>query len=246
MSDKTHQAIYLGQDVTFYTLLKTCFDITDTALLMISSENKTPTTQSNTSLKALFVEELFFGLPIRKKISTIKSIANKCPIILISQDGCWSAQQFKELKKIQEIDYLIDRPLTPEQAQLLISCIQNKDKQVLLDHSDDLLWELKQNYKRNIYDKISYFETLILSIIQNISEESIRPLYMETHKIAGSAGGFGYLQAGIICRELSNELDSILKRTKDSPNTLEGLNKEDLIHKINKFFKNLKFYFQIV
>ena len=66
--------------------------------------------------------------------------------------------------------------------------------------------ELMEKYKKSIPDKLSKIHELINEVKRSPTQEALAALRLAIHKLAGSAGTYGYEQASILCQELEKKL----------------------------------------
>lgn len=164
----------------------------------------------------------------------------KIPIGFISrlyQD----ATSFRILKEIFKVDYVLEKPIhPPEILQFLIQiCHLTLAPSALEPFSEDLLSDLKLSYQKSIFDKIERLEKMILSVQKHLSITDLRILKEEVHKIAGSAGSYGYMAVSELCKNL--ELDLI----KQMDLAQRGNFDHQWIATLDDFFTQIKLYFQI-
>ncbi|CRX38110.1 response regulator [Estrella lausannensis] len=113
------------------------------------------------------------------------------------------AQSLEELDiletEAEKIDYILEVSDTFEDLDELLRKI--------LPHKPSLhgkLADLKKRYDETIDDKI----TLLKNLTQQTQKipEKLSDLRVEIHKMAGSAGNFGYAEAGDLCKALEREI----------------------------------------
>lgn len=152
------------------------------------------------------------------------------------------AASFRLLKEGFEVDYVLDKPITPEVGCELLK--QLCKQQLLASGSHNValekyLEDLKKKYQKTIPDKVESLQRLILSFQKNPSKETLNELKREVHKIAGSAGSYGYPVVSALCREIELELikrESLIEK---------GDLKTDWAVCLDEFFTRFKLYFQV-
>lgn len=164
----------------------------------------------------------------------------KVPLAFISriyQD----AASFRILKEILKVDYVLEKPLDPEQVkQLLIRLLQPTSTSIMDEpFSDELLAELKEKYRKSIFDKLERLEKMILAVQKEPSLEHLRALRGEVHKIAGSSGSYGYLSVSEICKTLEIDLIKQIDLAKQ-----EQIDPE-WTFLLDDFFSQIKLHFQM-
>lgn len=121
------------------------------------------------------------------------------PLALIA-DKCRKAEVFRELKTKYAVDYVLEQPVIKEEFLALLRQLCHMNGQSHRDE-ESLPKELIEKYTSSIYDKIERIEELIQASHANSGEkEPLATLRNEVHKIAGSAGGYGFSEAGQLCK----------------------------------------------
>lgn len=110
------------------------------------------------------------------------------------------AKSFKQLNDEKLFDYILNKPITPEDLQKLVSILKAKD-QAKLEDETDFMDDLREEYQATICDKIVQLEELTEKLIDDGTPESLQMLTRAVHKIAGSAGSYGYTDASVLCKE---------------------------------------------
>ncbi len=102
----------------------------------------------------------------------------------------------------------------------------------------DILQQFTLEYKQTIPEKIEKIQQLLGQLRERIDEENLKALRMHIHKIAGSAGTYGFTAVSEICikfeKDLLDKLDH-LKESQGNPSWLEGF--EVYFEKIKDGFK---------
>lgn len=153
------------------------------------------------------------------------------------------AKSFRILKEHLHVNYVLDKPLLPSEVhQLFVQiCHEVSSSQAVGQEpfSDALLADLKMDYQKTIADKIERLEQMILHAQKNPSLENLQLLKREVHKIAGSAGSYGYMAVSDLCKNLEFDLNKqidLVKRGQFNPQWLSLL---------DDFFTQIKLNFQI-
>jgi HPt (histidine-containing phosphotransfer) domain-containing protein len=76
------------------------------------------------------------------------------------------------------------------------------------------LEKLEEEYKNSIPEKIDSLQKHIENLRQAMNEETLKTLRIEVHKIAGTAGSFGFSQVSKICKEFEQDL---IQKMKEFP-----------------------------
>lgn len=157
------------------------------------------------------------------------------PIAVIS--GVYQDEEsFRLLKEKYQINYVLTKPIYQHQVTQLLSqiskTVSSKAKSI-----DEKANELAEYYKKTICDKIDLITNLIEAVKAHPDEFSLTALKNTMHKIAGSAGSYGYLETTKLCRALEYDIDNKLKNS-------EKIDKEWLLS-LNSFLNDVKYSFQI-
>jgi HPt (histidine-containing phosphotransfer) domain-containing protein len=71
---------------------------------------------------------------------------------------------------------------------------------------EDFLAELRKEYQKTIPEKLSHLEQLAQAVKGAYTKEAVAAFRMAVHKIAGSAGTYGYAAAGELCHQWDQDL----------------------------------------
>jgi DNA-binding response OmpR family regulator len=163
----------------------------------------------------------------------------KTPIGFISR-FYQDSKSFRILKEGLAVDYVLEKPISPSEVhQLLIKLCQINEPSFQEPFSDDLLADLKGSYQKTISDKIERLEKMILDIEKDPSIPNLQTLRTEVHKIAGSAGSYGYAAVSEICKNLETDL------IKQIDLAHRGQLNYQWLFSLDDFFTQIKLHFQI-
>ncbi len=182
---------------------------------------------------ALIIEEVFITPELTKTLEKLFKGKNIPLIALMS-----STQKIAEaaqLKTKYGISHILELPLQNDEAETLIHeivGIKTKSDTPTLPLPEKLFNE----YKASLPEKLQNIETLIEALLNSPSKETVQNLRQAVHKIAGSAGSYGYVKAGEGCKKMEGQLDEALEKNSYGP---------ELFSEIQQFFKTLKFYFSV-
>lgn len=165
------------------------------------------------------------------------------PIVFISriyQD----AASFRILKESLKVNYVLEKPIrSAEVHQLLIQiCHLVACSKAIMSEpsfSEELLTDLKISYQKTIVDKIERLEKMILDVQRNPRVENLQILRDEVHRIAGSAGSYGYMAVSDLCKSLEIDLMKQVDLAKLGQFNLQWL------ASLDDFFTQIKLHFQI-
>lgn len=148
---------------------------------------------------------------------------------------------FRILKETLEVNYVLEKPIRPSEAhQLLVELCQLTSTSTSKEpFSDLLLADLKADYESTISDKIERLEKMILAIQNDPSIENLQNLKKEAHKIAGSAGSYGYMAVSELCKNLELNLNEQIELARREKLDYQWL------FSLDDFFTQIKLHFQI-
>lgn len=69
------------------------------------------------------------------------------------------------------------------------------------DESSDFLGELREQYQASIPEKLKQFDRIVQLIHSTPTQSSLNELFEFIHKIAGSAGSYGFEEVSVLCKE---------------------------------------------
>lgn len=165
----------------------------------------------------------------------------KVPIGFVSR-FYQDAASFRLLREILHVDYVLEKPIRPEDVEnfLVLLCgIQKPEENKKEEFPNEILSDLVDEYQKSIGEKIENIEKLLLEVEKNPSLENLSALKTEVHKIAGSAGSYGYKKAGDLCKALDNKLKELIDHFPD-----QGV-PADWINSLDEFYGKLKIHFQM-
>lgn len=178
------------------------------------------------------------NLPGGSGLDLVQEIRNKkgyqCPIGVIS--GVYKDEHmYKLLKEKYFVEYVLDKPIYPEQIDdLLVNlCFLSRQKKVA---KVDKLDEIRQKYIHSISDKLLLLSDLIANFEKNNDEVSLIALRDLIHKIAGSAGSYGFSNVSNLCKKLEMRIEEQIKSKKYAD--------KELNESFYEFLKNIKYNFQ--
>lgn len=142
-----------------------------------------------------------------------------------------------ELEDNGLIDFVLHKPISPQQIDRLISDICKKCSVTLGSSVLTKMQELKQKYENTIYDKIELLTTLCIAVQKNPNKSTLSDLKTEVHKIAGSAGSYGYTAVSALCKELDAQISEKVQRNIPVDNLwLSSL--DEFLKKVKKGFQS--------
>ena len=165
-------------------------------------------------------------------IQEIRQKGDQSPIAVIS--GIFQDEQtFKMLKENYAVDFILDKPIYPLQLdQLLVQLCPQKQ----LPKTPNKLDELNKQYVKTVSDKIILLKELIKTVQDKPEPNCLTALKSAVHKIAGSAGSYGFIDVSVLCKELEFQIDQRLS----SKETIE----QGWLDSLTEFLRKIKFSFQ--
>ncbi len=175
--------------------------------------------------------ELIAWMRENKKISA--------PIAFVSRIY-HDAASFRILKDVLSVHYVLEKPLQLHELHqlLLLLCNVESPRQKTIA-SNDVFSRLQMDYKKTIPKKIERIEHMVLAIQRDPSIEHLHRLYVEMHKMAGSAGSYGYHAVSAMCLEIQYELIQQIELAK------KGQLNPVWLFSLEDFLTNIKLHFQI-
>lgn len=152
------------------------------------------------------------------------------------------AASFRMLKETLNVNYVLEKPIQPDEVKQLLMKLchfETESLPAIKPFPDDVLAELRENYRKSIFDKVERLEKMILTFQKSPTSQNLQTLKGEVHKIAGSAGSYGYLAVSEICRKLEMDLNQQIELEK------EGKLDQHLLLSLDDFYTKVKLAFQI-
>lgn len=157
-------------------------------------------------------------------------------IALIS--GMYSHREtYQVLKNQFNIDYMLDKPLYPQQIHWFLINLCSKNEKTVLKTPNDPFEGLLKNYIAGIGDKLALLIDLIQNVKKEHSQDSLLDLANAIHKIAGSAGTYGFPEVSKICKSLEFRIKEQINKNLPCD--------EDFLSSLDTFFKKIRYHFQI-
>lgn len=125
-------------------------------------------------------------------------------------DEALSADEFCELHRDHKIDLVLEGPLTSDDVRGILFCLTKQSKEAA-EEETDIIADLRRIYDEGFYDKVILLERRVEALELTASEALAERLQEEIHKIAGSAGSYGYWDISSLCRNLHLEILNRLK-----------------------------------
>ena len=133
-----------------------------------------------------------------------------------------------------DVNLIMNKPLRTNDMDLIFQVITGQS--TASSERDEYLQDLLEKYRRSIYDKIEMLESLIEKYTEHQDRGSLSELSQEMHKIAGSAGNYGYTHVSRIAGNFNKYLKGILEK--------KALNSAEVSSDLELFLKDIKIGFQ--
>lgn len=171
---------------------------------------------SEGSFIALFVDGY---LPDGEGISLVKEVREKDPKLSIAfiSVGYSDAATFQKLKSEVGIDFVLTKPVHEEDLRRLFeqTLKEKVEKKGESSADDGGMGDLLQEYLQTIPDKLLTFEGLIKKLERELTKTDLENFKMFSHKTAGSAGSYGFMEVTKICRDMEQNLKGKLEGYKE-------------------------------
>lgn len=148
------------------------------------------------------------------------------------------SDSFRKLKENLKINYVIDKPIQPDQIQSLLTQLCSA-KPAAVAHLEDALKKLRDKYDTMVPSIIADLEKLIENIKKKPDKDSISELRKSVHKIAGSAGSVGYPEVSTLCKTWELDLIKKMDQVDSAPVAQDWLKAQD------EYLRKLKFAYQL-
>lgn len=96
--------------------------------------------------------------------------------------------------------------------------------------------KLRKEYQDSLPIKIEKIQSIVDNFQKSDSLETLNELKFEIHKIAGSAGSFGYPTVSNICKEFEKDINQKIKSFSSSNSHDWQAQFQDYVDKIRKVF----------
>lgn len=83
--------------------------------------------------------------------------------------------------------------------------------------SEDILKKFTQEYQATLPEKVSSIRQILDAMKQKIDLENLKALRLIIHKIAGSAGTYGYASVSKLCQEFEKDLLNKIDHFQEIP-----------------------------
>ncbi len=229
----------VDDDVDFCAFVEHCSANINISIKSVHSSQQAKLEVEHENFDAFIIDGYLLdssGFELVSWLRQVKHISS--PIGFISriyQD----ATSFRTLKEILHVNYVLEKPISSMDMQLLIRqlCLLDSEPP---HPSHDYLMDIKESYKKSIVDKIERLEKLIIKVQKNLTLENLEALSSEVHKLAGSSGSYGYHLVSQLCKDLEKILRDVIK-----PFQKESID-FNAVDCLDDFFTQVKLAFQLM
>lgn len=171
-----------------------------------------------------------------KLIEEIRDKGEKKTFIAITVDAEKEKKISDQFRGTNLIDCILQKPIFPQKIDQFLQDLTEFYSKNLTNPDSVNLQILKQDYDRSIFSKLENLNQLIDQVKKRQTSEALSELKGVVQKLGGSAGTYGYLPVGQLCKELVGEIDE--KINSDQPLDPVWANSLDLFYqKIKKSFQ---------
>lgn len=219
--DFTHYIASIS--ASFNMSLKTCHTLGDAVKLL-----------KNAHFDAYIID---LQLPDGSGYDLLKIIRDKSRAKVAVVSGVFhDNESFRKLKEQFGIDYVLGKPVYHDQVERLLHSLASLRPDKKAEKPEELDHQILKIYQNSICDKIDLLANLITGLQHHPGIPSLQALKEALHKIAGSAGSYGYPDVTKHCRELEYEINSLIEN--------EGDISKKWLTELTRFLDQIKFDFQ--
>lgn len=215
---ETSKILIVEDDLDFFTSLDNSFRRLD-----ISSHVSLENCADMSTAKTLITENQYIAyiidgyLPDGNGLDLIDwmlTTVDKDSHVAFISSGFRDKESYQRLQQQLGIHCIIHKPLTEKDKDDLFNfCIEIDVPEELVDEPEFMI-ELKAKYRDSLPRKFDELEMLIKGVSMEASPENLNLLKVALHKISGSAGSYGFSDAGTICRKAENAIIAIIDSGK--------------------------------
>ncbi len=217
--------LFVGKDSSTYDALKeACKDKADAEIVSSLGEIKE-------KVKKRELAALILGPPLSHedgiKAALPLAVEKNSKVIALVTSS-------KEIRNKAEGLLILEEPLKKEEASALVHEIlqlEGATKRSEIPISEALF----KKYAASLPEKLEHLGELVDHAIKSPEKNTFEELVNALHKLAGSAGSYGYIKAGELCKNL----EVVLK------NSIHQQEFSQIIPELIETFKRIKFYFNI-
>ncbi len=145
-----------------------------------------------------------------------EAVASKVPLGLLACDF-WNFKRLEELVRSGAVSGVIPIDAPEDVVAALIRKITGIDQAEPSDSIlQDLPPELIEMYEKELYPKLEEVKLLGDQAVKTRCKKDLEILKKRIHKLAGSAGSFGFARATTLCRQLESTLAQAIQSDPDA------------------------------
>jgi anti-anti-sigma factor len=186
-----------------------------------------------TKYPALFIASELLTQGNKRALEKLRTKIKKDAVLIALTSAPCRGNALKQLKNEWSITHVIEIPINSIDAETIM---QELGKFTKVDHST-VESTLFDHYTKTLDGKIENIETLLDLASQTPNRENFENLRNAFHKMAGSAGSYGFSKAGDACRTLELLLSEAITN---------GLYDNKHIENISQLFDRAKFFLNSV
>ncbi len=164
-------------------------------------------------------------------IEKIRNEGIETPIAVVT--GVYRDEEsFRLLKERFQIEFVLDKPIYPQQIDALLTHFTLEMIHVFSEQ-EEKFHLLKETYEKSIGKKYATLHQLVREVQHNPEEQHLLALKEYAHKIAGSAGSYGFPDVTSLCQQLEHQIEA--QHTFD----------EEWLFSLDSFLRDIKYHFQL-
>lgn len=182
---------------------------------------------------ALFIDEALVSVATIKEVRSKKQCEQA--MIIVLTDRVQIGKEIRDYIKERGIHMVLQLPLSQEKLQALLTQIVQRSQRGG-DGQSEIPNKLLEYYVGTIPGKIDQLDALFETLQRTKTEEAASALRDATHKIAGSAGTYGFIKVSELSRSLTVLIDEALQsRNLDEP----------FLAHVKDLLSSIRFYFDL-
>lgn len=233
-NDEPKCIAYIGNGNSYFQKLSSQLP-EDLELELLTQTADLKSQLSNRPYCAIIVEESKLDIWPQNLVKEMPQLITM-PIILLTDAPCTIANK-QALQKKSGISHVATSPMDESESYSLLKELSYNNAKKLgaepLSHAEKLF----QHYTESLDEKFEALEQLLSTLRKDGQLETVEALHKSIHKLSGSAGSYGFVKAGEICKQLELHLATILQT--GNFDTVD-------VKEIEALFAKLMFYFNIV
>lgn len=159
------------------------------------------------------------------------------PAVAYVSSGYAEKEKLEHIRKTFPIEYVLKKPVSRDEFTGFLNAVSSgRLRRVTAERNTGFLEALRKKYQQTVGEKTERLGRLIRDIEASPCEATLAAFQKDVHKIAGSAGSYGYARVSALCREM--EFD--LQKKMVSPDLIVP----EWLISLQTFLKKIKLAFQ--